>query len=115
VADGKPVQIAELFFEHPGTEQDVTCAAELLDHLALPGGPTGGFFEQRPTGVLDELRGGILTHSADGLGRETLAAWRAVFHSARRTSSSAWLASLTTWEGSAQTRTCGARAQVTRA
>jgi hypothetical protein len=56
----EPVHVTQFLLEHPGAEQDVAGAAQPDDGVALAVGPARWVFEQRPAGVVDQLRGGVL-------------------------------------------------------
>jgi hypothetical protein len=109
----QPVEVSQLFFEHPCPPGDVALAAEALEGLGLLGTEPGRVFEQRPAGAL-ELAVGVRRRrrsrpSGPFSGRP---ARRSSFQALRRTWSTAALASLTTWNGSRHTWAWGARASM---
>jgi hypothetical protein len=104
----EPVRVTQPFVQRPSAEQHLTGAAQPGDRLTLLVGPARWVLQQRPAGVLDQLRGGSWRTRASGPGRATPAARRVLFQAARRTSSTAALASLTMWKGSAHTYEDGA-------
>ena len=90
-------------------------AAQLGDGLTLMVGPARRVFEQRPAVCLTSWDGGVLADPGQWAGGVTPAVRRVLFQAARRTSSTAALASLMMWNGSAHTLACGAWARVTLA
>jgi hypothetical protein len=104
----EPVRVTQPFVQRPSAEQHLTGAAQPGDRLTLLVGPARWVLQQRPAGVLDQLRGGSWRTRASGPGRATPAARRVLFQAARRTSSMAASASLTMWKGSAHTYEDGA-------
>jgi hypothetical protein len=95
----EPVRVTQPFVQRPSAEQHLTGAAQPGDRLTLLVGPARWVLQQRPAGVLDQLRGGSWRTRASGPGRATPAARRVLFQAARRTSSTSVVGQLDDVEG----------------